>query len=290
MYKSIKTKLKAFPVNMGGIVLDQSLPNRQMDQIDPFLLIHHWADHLPGNQDQKTVGVGPHPHRGFAPVTFIFKGGVHHRDSTGYDQVVYEGGTQWMNSGKGIIHSERPPKELAKSGGDFEIIQFWVNAPSKNKMDPADYQSISKDDTPWVKSEDGLIDIGLVAGELNGKKGKIKPYSELLILRLELKAGGQTIIPVPKDFNVLAYQLNGQSVVNDDTAIGTKDLVQFEQDGSSIKIEAKTDGRLILLSGRPIGEPTATYGPFVMNSQTEVLQAMDDYQKGRMGYLVENFD
>jgi len=124
--RTVKNKSKADKVNMGGIVLDQALPYRGTDQIDPFLLIHHWTDELKGNQKQQNVGVGPHPHRGFSPVTFIFNGGVHHRDSKGHESVVLSGGTQWMNSGSGIIHSERPTKELAENGGKFEIIQFWI--------------------------------------------------------------------------------------------------------------------------------------------------------------------
>ena len=162
--RSIKRVIQSQKVNMGGIILDQPLPVRGLDQIDPFLLVHHWDDVLPGQQMQHEVGVGPHPHRGFAPVTFIFKGGVHHRDSMGRSDIIHAGGTQWMNSGNGIIHSERPYKELAAEGGDFELIQFWVNAPGARKMDAPNYQPLSLENTPKVVSEDGKVHVGVVAG------------------------------------------------------------------------------------------------------------------------------
>ena len=125
--------IKTRKVDMGGIILDQPLPYPGVEQIDPFLLIHHFEDYLPGDQDQKDLGVGPHPHRGFSPVTFIFEGEVHHRDSRGNEGIVSKGGTQWMDSGMGIVHSERPSQEMAERGGSYEIIQFWVNSPSSAK-------------------------------------------------------------------------------------------------------------------------------------------------------------
>ncbi|HJN06182.1 MAG TPA: pirin family protein, partial [Bacteroidales bacterium] len=168
--RTIKRVIGAPKVNMGGIILDQPLPVRGVEQIDPFLLVHHWKHTHRGGQHQRDLGVGPHPHRGFAPVTFIFNGGVHHQDSRGNNSIVEAGGTQWMNSGMGIVHSERPTKEIAENGGEFEIIQLWVNAPAKNKMDPPSYQSLTKEDTPSVMSDDDKIEISIVAGEFNGIK------------------------------------------------------------------------------------------------------------------------
>lgn len=288
--RTINRIIQSQKVNMGGIILDQPLPVRGMDQIDPFLLVHHWDDKLPGNQLQHEVGVGPHPHRGFAPVTFIFKGGVHHRDSTGRSDIIHAGGTQWMNSGAGIIHSERPYKELAQTGGDFELIQFWVNAPSINKMDPPNYQPLPYEETPQVVSEDGKFQIGVVAGELEGVQGKIATYSPLLILRLDIAAGGRKEIRIPSDYNAFLYQLDGELTLNGEHPMAERQLALFNTDGDSVLIEAQADSRAILLSGQPIQEPVATYGPFVMNSEQEIVQAIQDYQTGKMGQLNEIFE
>ncbi len=287
--RTIKDIRKAAKVDMGGILLDQALPINGIDQIDPFLLVHHWASTYKGGQKQKDVGVGPHPHRGFSPVTFIFKGGVHHRDSKGHESIVNEGGTQWMNSGKGLVHSERPRKDIAENGGEFEIIQFWVNAPSGKKMEEPSYQPLSAEETPTLFSEDGKIKIGLVAGELMGKKGKITPHSDLLAIRLEIEKDGEINIPVPKEFNAFIYQLNGNTIINN-KEIGDKELVWFENNDENITIKGKSESRAILLAGKPINEPLATYGPFVMNSQKEIINALNDFQSGKMGTLVEKFD
>ena len=140
--RSIRKIYPAERVRMGDIYLDQPLPARGLDMVDPFLLVHHWADEQEGGKHPSELGVGPHPHRGFTPATFIFKGKLHHGDSTGRSDIVEAGGVQWMNSGRGIIHSERPPMDFAAEGGEFEIIQFWVNAPKARKMDPPSYQPL----------------------------------------------------------------------------------------------------------------------------------------------------
>lgn len=288
--KTINRILPAMKVNMGGIMLDQPLPHRGVEQVDPFLLIHHWSDKLKGGERQQDLGVGPHPHRGFAPVTFIFKGGVHHRDSTGVSEVVSAGGTQWMNSGRGIVHSERPNKELAQEGGDFELIQFWVNAPAKHKMDEPNYQPLTAEQTPVVKLDGGAVEVGVVAGELNGTVGKVDTYSDLLTLRLTVKKGGKASIPVPKHYNTLLYQLDGKLTINNSQQTKAKDMAWFNNDGDEITVEAYEDTRAILLAGAPINEQISTYGPFVMNTQAEIMQALHDYQSGKMGTLVETFE
>lgn len=287
--RSVNKIIAASKVNMGGIILDQPLPHHGIDQIDPFLLVHHWKHSYKGGEKQQNVGVGPHPHRGFTPVTFIFKGGVHHRDSRGHSSIIDAGGTQWMNSGMGIVHSERPRKDIAEDGGEFEIIQFWVNAPAKHKMDPPSYQPLTSDETPRVTSKDEKVNVGIITGELGGSKGKIKAHSNLLILRLDIKKGGEIEIPVPEDYNAFVYQLDGQLNLGDKKT-GEKDLTWFNNDGKSIKITGEENTRAILLAGAPIKEPVFSYGPFVMNNQTEILQAMSDYQQGKMGVLIESFE
>ena len=290
MKRSIHKIIPAQKVNMGGIILDQSLPVNGVEQIDPFLLIHHWANKLPGGEREKDLGVGPHPHRGFSPVTLIFKGAVHHRDSLGTKSVIRAGGAQWMNSGKGIVHSERPPKELAEGGGDFELIQFWANTPASRKMEPAKYQPLAAEKTPWITSEDGKVKAGVIAGETLGKTGPIELMTPMLVMRFEIGSGGKMEIPIPKNFNALLYLLDGKAEINGERHAGAKDLVWFKNNGESISFEGLEETRAILLAGAPINEPLATYGPFVMNNQTQIMEALRDYQMGKMGVLIEEFD
>lgn len=289
MTKHIKQLITSSKVHMGPILLDQPLPNAHTEQIDPFLLIHHWADELPGGQHQNQVGVGPHPHRGFAPVTFIFNGELQHRDSRGHDSVVKAGGTQWMFSGKGITHSERPTKELAETGGKFEIIQFWVNVPAKHKMDQPFYQPVSAEDMPVYHSPDGLVKVGVLSGAFEGVEGPVPHPSPLVVTRMDFQEGGKVSFDLPKGFNALMYVLDGKVDVNDDQFAFDKQLVWFEQAGEHIELTASRETRSILLAGAPINEKVTSYGPFVMNDQTEVLQAIRDSQMGKMGVLIEEF-
>ncbi len=285
-----KTIMRIIPsqkVNMGGIILDQPLPVQGVDQVDPFLLIHHWDDMLPGNQHQREVGVGPHPHRGFSPVTFIFEGNVEHNDSLGNRATVHAGGTQWMHAGRGITHSERPSASLAASGGKLEFIQFWVNSPSAQKMNPAYYLPVSKEDTPRIDSNGSHI--AVVAGEYKGLKGPAQTLSPMTLLRGEINADEELTIDLPETFNTIIYFLDGKVTINDQDA-KAKDLVQLSQEGNTLNLSASETSRFIVLSGEPINEEVTSYGPFVMNTQTEVMQALRDAQSGKMGVLIEEFD
>ena len=286
--RTIKRTVKAEQIDMGGIKIEQALPVVGIENVDPFLLIHHWKDHFPGGQKQQNLGVGPHPHRGFAPVTLVFKGSVHHRDSLGNDSIVSEGGTQWMNSGKGVIHSERPSVEISENGGDYEIIQFWVNAPGNHKLDPPAYYPLAKEDTPVVGSEDGAVTLSLIAGQLHEKSSPIETYSPMLIIRADGTTGGQVTIPVTSTYNALIYVLEGK-VACGDTIVGEKTMALFHNDGSDIQLKYLEDSILIVLAGEPINEPIKSYGPFVMNSSRELMTAIQEYQDGKMGTLVEKW-
>lgn len=288
--KSIKKIYKAKKINMGGVFLDQALPIDDLTYADPFLLIHHWKQVFEGGQIQSELGVGPHPHKGFTPVTLIFEGGVYHQDSEGNKSLVEKGGTQWMNSGNGIIHSERPSAKLAKAGGEFEIIQFWVNIPSKLKYEKADYQALNKYEMPEIVSDGGLVKVGVVAGSFMGVKSILKTHSEMLILRTEFSKGGSFMIPVPNQYTTLLYQLDGKLKLNDKTVNNGKELVQFNEDGGLIRIEALEDSRAIILSGMPLNEAMYSYGPFVMNNKEQIYEAINEYQSGKFGKLIEEFD
>lgn len=286
-HRTIKQIIPAEKVNMGGHLLDQPLPSQGIASLDPFLLIHHWNDFLPGRQRPQEVGVGPHPHRGFSPVTFIFKGAIEHRDSLGQRAIVEAGGTQWMFAGKGITHSERFPKQFVKTGGEIEFIQFWVNVPSAHKMKAPFYKPISKEETPLVEEENSKI--WVVSGEYKGTRGAAPTYTPQTLLRGELKINGNITINIPASYNALIYVIEGGLRI-DGQVVLTKDMVILENDNDHITIEATADTRYILLSGEPINEPVVQYGPFVMGSQTEAMEAMRDAQIGKMGILIEEFD
>ncbi|MFT5969880.1 MAG: redox-sensitive bicupin YhaK (pirin superfamily) [Flavobacteriales bacterium] len=285
-YRTVKQIIPAQRINMGGHLLDQPLPVQGIDQIDPFLLIHHWDHPLEGGQSQKDIGVGPHPHRGFSPVTFVFKGDLQHRDSLGNDAIVSEGGTQWMHAGLGITHSERPSQQMAEQGGENEFIQFWVNTPSKHKMETPYYLPLSDKDTPKIK--DDLYTIAVVAGDFMGTKGPAKTYSPQTLLRVEAKEKAEISLDIPTNFNTVIYILNGELEVDGKTS-KTKDMVWFNNDDGPINVSIKTETRFIVLSGEPIDEEVTSYGPFVMNTQSEVMEALRDAQMGKMGVLIEEF-
>ena len=285
--RSLKKIISSQKVNMGGIYLQQPLPDRTVDQIDPFILIHHGSLPVKKGVNQSESGVGPHPHRGFSPVTFVFKGGIQHQDSLGNNEVVTAGGTQWMHSGNGIIHSERPSKKMIETGGSNEIIQFWVNTPSKHKMEPPYYLPLSANKTPSIKKANAIIDV--VAGKFENVQGPARTYSPQTLLRLDTKAGADLLLEIPKSYNAVIYLLDGEVESNGQTA-REKDMLWFNNDGEKIALKVTIDSRFILLSGEPIGEPVATYGPFVMNTEDEIRQAIADYQEGKMGRLTEIFD
>lgn len=285
--RTVSRLLYAQAVDMGGMPIRQPLPTQQVQQIDPFLLLHHADIKAPKHVDPDDAGVGPHPHRGFSPVTFIFKGGVHHRDSRGNDSVIYAGGAQWMNAGMGIIHSERPPQDIQERGGRQEIIQLWINTPAKNKMDQPAYFPLSAEEAPSFASEDGRVHGRVFSGNILGVKGPIPSQAIVNAATLEVKSGGKISIPLPVLHNAFIYLLDGKLTVDGFGLVEKLHLVHFKNDGEGISFEALEDTRVLLMSGEPLNEEVVSYGPFVMNTQTEVMEAMRDYQMGKMGVLIE---
>jgi redox-sensitive bicupin YhaK (pirin superfamily) len=274
-------------MDMGGFPIRQPFPSHKAEQIDPFLLLHHAELKVPSHKPVSQAGVGPHPHRGFSPVSFIFKGGVHHRDSRGNDNVVYAGGTQWMNAGMGMIHSERPPADIHEMGGEQELIQLWVNTPAKHKMDQPSYQPLTADETPEIISKDGLTQIKIVAGDLEGVKGPIHTLSDVNTFTVTMKKGASYFFAIPATHNAFIYLMKGKLLIGSDVELDAKYVVSFQQDGDGINIEALEDAHLFVGTGEPLNEPLASHGPFVMNTQKEIMEAIRDYQLGKMGILIE---
>jgi quercetin 2,3-dioxygenase len=286
--RSVKKVLFASTLDMGGMPIRQPFPYGNMEHVDPFLLLHHAVVKVPTHIETKHAGVGPHPHRGFSPVSFIFKGGVHHRDSRGNDSVIYEGGTQWMNAGMGITHSERPPNDIHEKGGIQELIQLWVNTPSQHKMDQPEYFPLTAEDTPTLEEDNGKVKVHVIAGEMKGLKGKIPTFTPINAATIYMSEGGKTTIDLPDHHNAFIYILNGKIHIEGYGLADHHNAIVFNNDGDHITIEAKEDTRILLMSGVPLKEKVVAQGPFVMNSETQIMEAYRDYQMGKMGVLIED--
>lgn len=285
--RTVSRLLYAHQVDMGGMPIRQPLPTQNVQQIDPFLLLHHANVKAPSHIKPDHAGIGPHPHRGFSPVTFIFQGGVHHRDSRGNDSTIYAGGAQWMNAGMGILHSERPPHDIHEIGGRQEIIQLWINTPAKNKMDQPAYYPLSAEEAPVFINDDGKVDGRVFSGEVFGVTGPIPSQTVVNAATLEFKKEGKISISLPADHNALIYLLDGKLKVEGFGMVEELHIVHFKNDGEGITLEGLEDTRVLLLSGLPLNEPVVSHGPFVMNNQTQIMEAMRDYQMGKMGILIE---
>ena len=283
----IKYTLPSIPVDMGGIEVLQPLPTVQVEQLDPFLLLHHHAGEIEPGSQPRYLGVGPHPHRGFSPVTFIFKGDVHHRDSRGNSSIVKAGGVQWMDAGMGIIHSERPSSALAENGGTQEIVQIWINLPSTLKMSQPLYKAVQQEEMSRIPGLKG--DVRVVAGSFAGAKGAMQSKQGVTALMGTLAAEDEITLTKAAGENAMLYLLGGTGFLNGYGLVEGKTLYAFNDAAARTTLRAKEELPFIYLSAKPIGEKVLQYGPYVMNSQTEILEALRDYQMGRMGFLVEEF-
>jgi redox-sensitive bicupin YhaK (pirin superfamily) len=240
-------------------------------------------EHFPPTDRQ--LGVGEHPHRGFETVTIMYQGTVAHRDSTGSGGVIGPGDVQWMTAASGIVHEELHDKAFAARGGTLEGIQLWVNLPKAFKMSKPRYQTLVSDEIPTVDLGGGAGQLRVIAGEFRGQRGPAKTFSPVHLYDLRLKAGHQTELTLPEGFNTSVFVLRGPVVINGSHTAKEAELALFGHTGERVVLEAKEDATLLVLSGEPIREPAARYGPFVMNTRDELIQAAQDYQAGKMGHL-----
>lgn len=287
MFKKVKYLIPAYDVDMGGIPVKQALPTQNVNLVDPFLLLHHAVFSYTEDAPAIQQGLAPHPHRGFSPVTFVVEGEVHHRDSRGNNQIAKKGEVQWMHAGAGIIHSERPSPDLAKRNGKQEIVQLWINSPADKKMLEPKYQFIAERNIPVFTSEDKLVSNKLIAGNYEELKSKTETQSEVLIIWSTVKPGGSQTFNLPGLYNVMLYVISGGIVLTTYGIVGKECLVVFENKSEIIEISSQADAQVLILAGKPIGEKVVQQGPFVMNNTTEILEAMRDYQMGKMGILIE---
>lgn len=252
--------------------------------ITPFIMLDHArARHFPPTKDKR--GVGEHPHRGFETVTFAIKGEITHRDSGGGGGTIKTGGVQWMSAASGVVHDEFHSPDFCRKGGDFEMVQLWVNMPAKDKMNKPSYQSLTAEDFPRVSLADGKVQAKLVAGRLGNIHGPAKTHTPMTIY--ELHAGEAAIVELEFEsgHNLLLLQLESDSNLDGDT-LRPGHMAVFAREGESIRISLHKGSKTLVLSGQPIDEPLASYGPLVMNTREEILQAIEDFQSGKMGQLV----
>ena len=286
---TIKTVGRSDFVNMGSIKLRQPLPTQDIEMVDPFILLHHYGPYQI-SETNNSFDLGPHPHRGFEPITFLIQGEQLHRDSLGNESVVKDGDVQWTTAGRGIIHAEGPSKNFVKKGGILEGIQLWLNLPAEKKMISANYQHAKNEDFKVVSSEDGKVKIQVIAGSLQGKNGRIATQTPVNAYMIDVEAGGNINLDINKTHQSMLYLLKGNVVVNDSERLelNKNQFIQFNKDGEGVLITGHENSKLLFLSGEPFNEQVTSYGPYVMNTQTEIMEAMRDYQMGKMGFLPVN--
>jgi redox-sensitive bicupin YhaK (pirin superfamily) len=262
-----------------------SMHSEENKHISPFLLLDHAAPTYFPPTDKK-LGVGEHPHRGFETVTMAIKGEVEHRDSSGGGGKISTGGVQWMTAGSGIVHDEFHSRDFAKKGGEFEMVQLWVNLPAKYKMTRPRYQSLNKKDFPIVRLQDGTTKVKIIAGNFGGSSSPTETFTKINIYEVEGHQNSEVKLNFDDGTNTLILQLAGNSIIGDQH-LEKGYLGIFGRSGVSINLKTTEDSKLLILNGEPIEEPLEAYGPFVMNTREELKVAFRDFQEGKMGSLAE---
>ncbi|MBN9658976.1 MAG: pirin family protein [Acidobacteria bacterium] len=253
-------------------------------EVSPFLMLDYAGPRRFEPADRPR-GVGEHPHRGFETVTIAYQGSVAHRDSAGNSGVIGPGDVQWMTAASGVVHEEMHEAEFTKKGGIFEMVQLWVNLPAKEKMSKPRYQGIENAQIPVVELGEGSV-ARIIAGSWAEAKGAARTVTPVELFDLRLKAGAKVEIPVPEGHNAAVVLLRGAVTLNGEKTVkGEAQIATFTTRGGLIGVEALEDTTLLILGGEPINEPVASYGPFVMNTREQIMQAIEDFNAGRMGRL-----
>jgi quercetin 2,3-dioxygenase len=282
-------KLRDILRSQGGHWVGDGFPVRTLffyadrgPELSPFLMLDY-AGPREFPPTQQRLGVGEHPHRGFETVTIVYHGEVEHRDSSGGGGRIGPGDVQWMTAASGLVHEEFHGRRFAERGGLFEMVQLWVNLPARHKMSPPRYQAISSDSIPTVGLPGGSGTLRVIAGEFAGARGPADTFTPINVWDLRLT--GPADLSVPAGHSALLVVLKGDIRINGSASIGSAEVALFGREGGSLRLESAGEAAALLLSGEPIDEPIAGMGPFVMNTQQEIQQAIADYQSGRMGHL-----
>ncbi|HEX7900292.1 MAG TPA: pirin family protein [Planctomycetota bacterium] len=277
--KSVVEIRKAPPLHWVG----DGFPVRSMFSYDepeqplsPFLLLDYAAPWTVPAGNGEPRGVGEHPHRGFETVTIVYQGEVEHRDSAGHKGRIGPGDVQWMTAASGVVHEEKHGRELTKKGGPIQMAQLWVNLPAKDKMSEPGYQDILNGRIPAVEIPGGSVRV--IAGEFRGTRGPAKTHTPVELF--DVRLGGEADLEIPEGHSAAALVVDGRL-----NGAGPGDLLVLSREGAAARVKAEAGSRFLLLAGEPIDEPVVGYGPFVMNSEEEIRQAIRDYQNGKMGHL-----
>jgi redox-sensitive bicupin YhaK (pirin superfamily) len=252
-------------------------------EASPFLLLDYAGPHV-FEPTSGRRGVGQHPHRGFETVTIVYDGEVEHRDSTGQGGVIGPGDVQWMTAGGGILHEEFHSEGFARAGGPFRMVQLWVNLPAKDKMVRPGYQGVLNAEIPTVALVGGAGSARIIAGELEGVRGPARTFTPINVWDLRLNRDAAATLPLPAGHTAMLVVLSGHVVVDGETA-GAAEALLLDRDGEGVSITAGADTVMLVLTGEPIDEPIVGYGPFVMNSEAEIRQAIEDFNSGRFGAI-----
>lgn len=253
-------------------------------RMSPFIMLDYNSTyHFPPSEIPK--GVGVHPHRGFETVTIAYKGRVEHGDSSGGGGVIKEGDVQWMTAASGILHKEFHETEWSKTGGDFQMVQLWVNLPAKDKMSTPKYQAIANNEQTKVKLDQGEIEV--IAGEYQGNKGPASTFTPMHVMNAKLEAGGKASFSFPAHYNTAMIVIEGNVLINGKDKAPTDHFVMFGNEGEEFNVQALDEAVVLIMSGEPILEPIVSHGSFVMNTRAEINQAFEDFQTGKFGYLAD---
>ena len=266
--------------NVHGFFPHGPLTGKRMSPF--FLLDYNALTQFPPREEP--FGVGPHPHRGFETVTIAYKGKVEHHDSRGGGGIIEEGDVQWMTAGSGLLHKEFHEQEYNREGGPFQMVQLWVNLPAKDKMTTPKYQAITNAEVGRTALPNGG-EVEIIAGEFGGVKGPATTFTPVHLYNLKTKKGETVELSFPTGYTTALLAIEGSALINGTEKLSLNNLALLERDGETFTVEALEDGIFLVMSGEPIDEPIAQYGPFLMNTHAEIAQAIDDYQQGKFGYL-----
>jgi redox-sensitive bicupin YhaK (pirin superfamily) len=255
-----------------------------MERMDPFIMLDYASRyHFPPTGKPK--GVGVHPHRGFETVTIAYKGSVAHHDSAGGGGEIKEGDVQWMTAASGVLHKEYHAESFCATGGDFQMVQLWVNLPAKDKMSTPKYQAIENTQIPKIKVDGGIVEV--IAGAYQEHQGAASTFTPVNMLNAKLASGGSAEFSFPSNHNTCILVIEGEVILNNTEDVPLDHLALFKNEGESFTIKASQDSIVLILSGEPINEPIAAHGPFVMNTREQIMEAFQDYELGKFGELAD---
>ena len=267
-----------------GFRVHNFFPSGNKLNMSPFYMLDYNAK-IEFSARNAPRGVGVHPHRGFETVTIAYHGAVAHHDSAGNSGIIYPGDVQWMTAARGILHKEYHEESFSKKGGLFQMVQLWINLPSKDKMSAPKYQGVKQNDIQKINlpNNGGVIEV--IAGNFQGSNGSVSTFTPIEMYNARLNKGGKAVFSFPETYNTAFVIIEGTVKVNDTEIAKTDQFIHFKNEGESIEVEALTDSVILILSGEPINEPIVSYGPFLMNTHEEIQQALADYNEGKFGYL-----